>query len=401
VRALLIVNPRATSTTRLRRDVIASALASAFQLDVTETRYRGHATKLASAARSKGYGLVLTLGGDGTVNEAVNGILGARHEAAQDRGSAPAERSATEGDGLSAAELPALAALPGGSANVFTGALGLPRDPIDATGQILRAVAEHRMRTIGLGMADGRYFTFNAGLGLDAEVVRAVQGLRAHGEPVTPALYVRMALRQFYRQTDRRNPALTIECDHQPPEDPVFIAIVSNTAPWTYLGTREVHANPRAGFDTGLDVFALRRMSTFSTFTAIGKMLTASDNGTLHGRSVLAYHDQQCVTMHASRPVAFQIDGEYVGEREAVTFRSVPQALRVIALAAAAVCRDLAAGTSGFTHGRGVTKCLITAKPIKADGEQDSDRTRRTDHARHVTHLTPKSVLTFALGSCA
>ncbi len=120
------------------------------------------------------------------------------------------------------ADLPALAPLPGGSANVFTGALGLPRDPIDATGQILRAVAEHRTRTIGLASADGRYFTFNAGLGLDAEVVRAVQGLRAHGEPVTPALYVRMALRQFYRQTDRRHPSLMIERDHQQPDGPSF-----------------------------------------------------------------------------------------------------------------------------------------------------------------------------------
>jgi diacylglycerol kinase family enzyme len=307
VRALLIVNPRATSTTRLRRDVIASALASAFQLDVTETRYRGHATKLASTARSEGYGLVLTLGGDGTVNEAVNGILG--------------------GDG----EPPALAPLPGGSANVFTGALGLPRDPIDATGQILRAVAEHRERTIGLGSADGRYFTFNAGLGLDAEVVRAVQGLRAHGEPVTPALYVRLALRQFYRQTDRRHPPLVIERDHQAPDGPVFIAIVSNTAPWTYLGSREVNANPQAGFDTGLDLFALRKMSTISTFSAIGKMLRSANGGPLRGRNVLAYHDQPCLTLRASRPVAFQIDGEYVGEREAVTFRSVPCALRVIA----------------------------------------------------------------------
>jgi diacylglycerol kinase family enzyme len=319
VRALLIVNPSATSTTRLRRDVIASALASAFQLDVTETRYRGHATKLASAARSEGYGLVLTLGGDGTVNEAVNGILGSDKE----RASAPS--------GISAADLPAIAALPGGSANVFAGALGLPRDPIDATGQILRAVAEHRVRTIGLGSADGRYFTFNAGLGLDAEVVRAVQGLRAHGEPVTPALYVRMALRQFYRQTDRRHPPLTIERDHEPPEDPVFVAIVSNTTPWTYLGRREVNANPRAGFDTGLDLFALRKLSTFSTFTAIGKMLTASSDGTLRSRSVLAYHDEPCLRMSASRPVAFQIDGEYVGERERVTFRSTPKALRVIA----------------------------------------------------------------------
>ena len=91
-----------------------------------------------------------------------------------------------------------------------------------------------------------------------------------------------------------------------------------------------MNANPQAWFDVGLDVFALRKMSTFSTFAAIGKMLTASD-GTLRGRSVLAYHDQPCLTMRASRPVAFQIDGEYVGERELVTFRSVPEALRVVA----------------------------------------------------------------------
>jgi diacylglycerol kinase family enzyme len=328
VRALLIVNPRATSTTRLRRDVIASALASAFQLDVTETRYRGHATKLASAARSEGYGLVLTLGGDGTVNEVVNGILDGAM-------TSPGKGEARDGGDSDVqpppGDLPALAALPGGSANVFAGALGLPKDPIDATGQILRAFAEHRVRTIGLGTADGRYFTFNSGLGLDAEVVRAVQGRRAHGQAATTALYVRLALRQFFRQTDRRHPCLTIERDHQPPEDPVFVAIVSNTAPWTYLGNREVNANPRAGFDTGLDVFALRKLSTFSTFGAVGKMLTASNHGTQRGRSVLTYHDEQRITMRASRPVAFQIDGEYVGERELVTFRSVPKALRVIA----------------------------------------------------------------------
>jgi len=319
VRALLIVNPRATSTTRLRRDVIASALASAVQLEVTETRYRGHATKLASVARSDGYGLILTLGGDGTVNEAANGILGGHGGHG-----GPAEN-------VVPAELPALAPLPGGSANVFTRALGLPRDPVDATGQILRAIAEHRERTIGLGIADCRYFTFNSGLGLDAEVVRAVQGLRAHGLPVTPTLYVRLALRQYYRQSDRRHPSIAVELGRQPAEGPVHLAIVSNTAPWTYLGSRELRANPLAGFDSGLDLFALRKLSTFSTFGAIGRMLTADGSEQIKGKNVLAYHDQACVTLRTSRPVAFQIDGEYVGEREVVQFRSVPAALRVIA----------------------------------------------------------------------
>src|SRR5260221_1207154 len=139
MRALLIVNPRATSTTRLRRDVIASALASAVQLEVTETRYRGHATKLASVARSEGYGMVLTLGGDGTVNEAINGIL--------DKFAAGSPSSP------SPAELPVLAAPPGGSAHVFARALRPPRGPIDATRGNLPAVTESRPPDIRPGRA--------------------------------------------------------------------------------------------------------------------------------------------------------------------------------------------------------------------------------------------------------
>ncbi|MGO8885482.1 MAG: diacylglycerol/lipid kinase family protein [Streptosporangiaceae bacterium] len=315
MRALLIVNPHATSTTRLRRDVIASALASAVELEVVETRYRGHATSLAGAACSRGYGLVITLGGDGTVNEAINGIMSTGAGA---DGPAPAVK------------LPALAALPGGSANVFSRALGLPADPVDAAGQILQALAEDRSRAIGLGMAGRRYFAFNAGLGMDAEVVRAVEGRRAHGKVVTPALYLRMALRQYYRVTDRQRPALRLELDGRAADSPLFLAIVSNTAPWTYLGKRPVHANPQAGFDSGLDLFSLRRLRTVSTLGALRQMLSSSGQPP-HGRSVLTVHDQARLTLTADRPVAFQVDGEYVGEAEEVTFRSVPLALRIMA----------------------------------------------------------------------
>jgi len=295
-----------------------------------ETRYRGHATKLAASARKEGYGLVLTLGGDGTVNEVVNGILGpGAHEPAAAQGGS----EQWQADLPPAHELPALAALPGGSANVFTGALRLPRDPVDATGQILQALAENRERTIGLGMADGRYFTFNSGLGLDAEVVRAVQGVRAHGRTVTPSLYVRLALRHFYRQTDRNLPAVAIELADRPPSEPVFVGIVSNTAPWTYLGSREVHVTPLAGFDTGLDVLGLGTMSSLSTLRLIGQMLTTRGGSSRNvgGARMMSFHDQPAVTLRAGRPVAFQIDGEYVGEREVVGFRSVPDALRVVA----------------------------------------------------------------------
>ncbi|MEP7023955.1 MAG: diacylglycerol kinase family protein [Actinomycetota bacterium] len=312
MRALLIVNPRATSTTVLRRDVITRALASAVELTVEETRYRGHASRLAGAAVNDGHGLVLTLGGDGTANEAINGIV-----------------SAGRDSGRPAPQLPALAALPGGSANVLTRALGLPADPIDAAGRVLSGLAEGRERSIGLGLAQGRYFAFNAGLGLDAEVVRAVEGLRARGRTATPGLYMRAALRQYYRVTDRRHPALTLERDGEPVDGPLFVAIVSNTTPWTYVGGRPVQSSPQAGFDTGLDLFALRSMRTVGTFRVIARMLAAGDQPP-RGGHVVSLHDEAALTIRASRPVAFQVDGEYMGEHESVLFEAIPDAIRVI-----------------------------------------------------------------------
>jgi diacylglycerol kinase family enzyme len=341
VRALLIVNPHATSTTRPRRDVIARALASAVELEIVETRYRGHGTSLAADAAAAGYGLIITLGGDGTVNEAVNGLMR-----------------------VPRAARPALAALPGGSANVFARALGLPADPVAATGQVLAVLERGQFRRIGVGLADDRYFTFNSGMGFDAEVVRAVEGRRAHGRSVSPALYMRMAGRQFWRLTDRRAPALHLASaspdgpgldgpgldgpggprlddgpggaggpdrarDGRAADGPLFWCIVSNTAPWTYLGRRPVQTNPAASFDAGLDVFGLRDLSTVRTLGTLRQMLSQRRSGPPRGRGILTCHDLAALTVTADRPVAFQIDGEYVGERERVRFASVPDALRV------------------------------------------------------------------------
>ncbi|MBO0784944.1 MAG: diacylglycerol kinase family lipid kinase [Actinobacteria bacterium] len=305
MRALMIVNSHATSTTPLRRDVIAHALASELELEVVETRYRGHAVALAADAAGSGFGVVVTLGGDGTANEAVNGIMRA-----------------------GGADPPALAPLPGGSANVFTRALGIPADPVDATGHILAALQSGRSRRIGLGLAGDRYFGFNAGLGFDAEVVRVVEGLRADGQPASAALYVWITVRHFFA-TDRRRPALSLIRDGQLVADRLYFCFVSNAAPWTYLGRRPVNPSPQASFDAGLEVFGLHRLSTAATLAAAYQMLRR-DGAQPRGRHVLALHDEKGFTVAARRPIAFQVDGEYVGEAEEMTFQSVPGALRVI-----------------------------------------------------------------------
>jgi len=307
VRALLITNPQATSSNQLRRDVIVSALASEIDLKVVETRYRGHAGALASGAVTDGLDLVVTLGGDGTVNEAVNGLL-----------RAPG----------AAGERPALAPIPAGNGNVFIRSLGLPADPVEATGHILAAISSGRSRRIGLGLAGDRYFTFSAGLGLDAEVIRAMEGLRASGRKASDALYMWTTFRQYYSVTDRRHPALTLERKGHDPLDGLFMAVVSNTAPWTYLGSRPVNPSPLANFDTGLDVFALRRLRTVSTAQVLRRML-ANRNTPPNGRHVVNLHDESGFTLRSGRPIAWQVDGEYMGEHEYVAFRSVPQALRV------------------------------------------------------------------------
>ena len=121
MRALLLVNPKATSTNPRTRDVLIRALGAAVELTVEQTRYRGHAAGLAATARAEGFDLVAVLGGDGTVNEAVNGLLAAAEPAG-------------------AAERPGLIVIPGGSANVFARALGLPADPVEATGAVLEAL---------------------------------------------------------------------------------------------------------------------------------------------------------------------------------------------------------------------------------------------------------------------
>jgi diacylglycerol kinase family enzyme len=321
---MLIVNPHATSTTPLRRDVIARALASELDLTVVQTRYRGHAAHFAGEAARDGYQVVLTLGGDGTVNEVVNGLLRAFPPAA----GGPETR-------------PALAAVPGGSANVFTRALGMPPDPVDATGRILAALTGGGRRTIGVGLAEDRYFTVNAGLGFDAEVVRAIEGLRADGQEASAGLYVWTAIRHFYGVTNRRQPALALELAGRPVARGLFFAFVSNAAPWTYLGSRPVNPSPEAGFDTGLDVFAVRALGTLSTLGTLRHMLGVGPGwpgwrgghgpgGGAGPKHILSLHDERELAFRATRPIAFQVDGEYVGEREHVTFRSVPGALRVI-----------------------------------------------------------------------
>lgn len=306
MRALLVVNPSATTTTARSRDVLARALRSEVDLELGYTEHRGHAAELARDATLTGIDLVVTLGGDGTVNEVVNGLL-------------------TKGPGP---DVPALAVVPGGSTNVFARALGLPKDWAEGTGVILEALRDGRTRTIGLGLADDRYFTFCAGFGLDAETIRRVESYRTRGRTATKGLYVASALSQYMLGTDRRLSPIRLTRPGVAPERDLGTVIVQNTAPWTYFGPRAINACPDASFDTGLDLMGLRGLKVPSTVRTVSQIF--STRPFPHGRGVLGLHDLSEFTLSSDTPLAFQLDGDYVGERDKITFRSAPEALRVV-----------------------------------------------------------------------
>ena len=301
MRALLIVNPKATATTRRTRDVLARALGSDLKLDVVETERRGHAADLARQAVADDLEVVVTLGGDGTVNEVVNGLVGSS---------------------LS------FAVVPGGSTNVFARALGMSPSPVEATSEILDALRAGRRRVINLGQADERYFTFCAGLGIDAEVVHEVERRRRAGRRATPGLYIRSAVRHFYMSCDRTDPALTLRVPGDEPVEGLFNLVVANGRPWTYLGARSVDPCPDGDFDADLDLLGLTRLSTFTTLRIVRQMLV--ERAHVKGRRLVRRHDLDSFTVTSERPIAMQLDGDYVGERTEVTFRSVPAALSVV-----------------------------------------------------------------------
>ncbi|WP_433265224.1 diacylglycerol/lipid kinase family protein [Actinosynnema sp. CS-041913] len=312
MRALLVVNPQATATTPAGRDVLAHALASDVKLDIVETTYRGHAADAAAQAVLDAYDLVVAHGGDGTVNEVVNGVL---------RGGA--------GPGV-----PMLGVVPGGSANVFAGALGLPRDPVEATYRLLQAIENGTSRKVGLGRvasagagsSHDRWFTFNAGVGWDADVVAGVEQQRAKGREASPALYVRTAFASYV--TQRRHPSrLTVRIPDEEPIEDVRLAFVSNTDPWTYLKDKAIRLNPSTSFDGGLGVFALRALG-LPTVTRYVTHLLATD-GNPRGGNLLRRDDVEFIRVTSPEPVNLQVDGDLLGPCTEVEFTSVPHALTV------------------------------------------------------------------------
>lgn len=305
MRGLLIVNPNATSTSARARDVLVGALAHQFQLEVKTTEHRGHAAELGAQARADGLDCVIVLGGDGSVNEVVNGMMA---------------------DGPSG-KMPILGVVPGGSANIISRTLGFPNDPIEATGELISSLRANRTRTIGLGRANGRWFLANAGLGVDAEIIADMESQREAGKVATPSRYLATSVKRILFETDRKTPKLAAVIPGEPMVKGIYVAIIQNCSPWTFLGGMPVNPSPQADFDTGLDLWALRSMNLATSSIQARRIVTRSGPG--RTKNVLAKHDLEEFRIICDPPTTLQVDGEGLGEVAQIGFESVPEALTV------------------------------------------------------------------------
>jgi len=314
VRAVLIVNPNATSTTASGLALLAHALESRVQLTVERTDHRGHAIEIAQQAARDGVDVVIVHGGDGTVNEVVNGLLGPP-------GPLPSGRV-----------MPAVAVVPGGSANVFARSLGIPHDPIDATNLLIDLLGEYgrtaTWRRIGLMDCGERWGVFTAGMGVDGEVVAAVESRRRKHKGVTATRYIRSAIPAVLRSA-RREPTLTLELPDRDPVTGVHFVFVSNSSPWTYANARPVYTNPDCRFETGLGVFATTSMGVWRNLWLVRRML--AKRADIKAPHLVREDDVAWVRITSDTPIATQIDGDYLGLREEMTFRAVAGALDVVA----------------------------------------------------------------------
>jgi diacylglycerol kinase family enzyme len=301
VKVLLLVNSSASSVTARGRVVIHKALSADHDVTLAETSRRGHAIRLAQAAGADGTEVVVVLGGDGTMNEAANGLAGTGT---------------------------ALAALPGGSTNVFARTLGLPDDPIEATGVLLGALARNSVRRVGLGLVNGRYFLFHAGMGFDAAIVAQVEKRASLKRYASHPLFLFSAVETWFRHYDHSRPRFAVHVDGEAVDD-VYFGVCLNTNPYTYLGTRPLNLAPEATLDTGLTMVSVRSLS-FTTIIGLAGSALASGDHLRHSRQVDYRTDLPALTIEGYGPFPYQVDGDYLGEVTSLDFRHEPEALALV-----------------------------------------------------------------------
>jgi len=296
VRVAFVVNPFATRVSEERLAEVRAELERVAELDVLLTERPGHATELVTEAGRGGAEAVVVFSGDGGFNEAVNGLE---------------------------SNVP-IGFLPGGGTSVLSRALGLPRDPVDAARQVADALEAGRTRRISLGRVNGRRFTFGAGVGLPADVVRRVDALGRDGDGRRPSdlAFAWAIVRELTERRGRLEPQLEIEGYGR-----AAAAFVANGSPYTYAGRVPLPIAREASFDRGLDLVAPIEVAAAYLPSVAARVLSGHAND----RRFVREHDLDRIEIRCDVPLPLHVDGEDLGDVERAVFEAERDAVSVLA----------------------------------------------------------------------
>ncbi len=253
-RMLIIVNPYATTVSDRLKNLVVYALQGRYEVEAVTTEAQNHATEIGREAIDGGYDIVVAFGGDGTLNEVVNG--------------------------LARTDIP-VSVLPGGSTNVVARSLGIPNDVVDATEHLLSCADDFRPQRIDLGIANGRRFVFACGAGLDATAAHQVDSHPKMKHRFGPYYYTWAAVKGFYGSYLRNPVQMKITSDEGDTEG--VTVICQNTDPFTYFRGREIRISENVAIDDGrLSLAVLHRAAQrdvpFIARRALGKRNSVGDH---------------------------------------------------------------------------------------------------------------------------
>jgi diacylglycerol kinase family enzyme len=303
-RMLVIVNPYATTVSDRLRNLVVYALGSRYAVEAIDTQERGHATQICREAASEGYDVVVAFGGDGTVNEAANGLVGSKTP---------------------------LTALPGGSTNVWARTLGIPNDVVDATEHLLRMADEFQPFRVDLGRVGDRHFVFAAGAGLDASVVKRVDQHPYRKAKFGAWYYSSSAVAIFTSRYLVNPPRVRVVAGDRVQEG--VTAVVQNSDPFTYFRRRPIRVVEPAGLNMGsLSIAVLKRATALELPTLIPRLLSGRARTVMRHRQIEPMPEIASARVEAidDRPFPVQMDGDYIGEFSAVELGVTPAGLLAV-----------------------------------------------------------------------
>jgi diacylglycerol kinase family enzyme len=238
---------------------------------------------------------VVVFSGDGGFNEALNGLE---------------------------SDVP-IGFLPGGGTSVLPRALGVSRDPLVAARQVADALASGHSRRISLGRVNGRRFAFGAGIGLDAEMVRRVDGLGRGDDGKRPGdlAFAVALIRVLAARHGRIETELEIEGLGR--AGAVFVA---NGRPYTYAGRVPLPIVREATFERGLDLVAPVAVAPATLPFAVIQVLS----GRVRSKRFLRGHDLDRIEVRCDAPLPLHADGEDLGDVEHAVFEAERDAVAVL-----------------------------------------------------------------------